>query len=59
MKDGLYEVARNGNGLATCVRLFRFTLAMVKAFLATRCSVDGTTARARQMSQGDAKTLLD
>ena len=58
MADGLGEVARNGNGLATCVRLLRFTPATVKAFPTPCCSVDGATARARQTGQGEATGLL-
>ena len=57
--DGLDEVVRNSNGLATCARLFWFMPAAEKAFLVTCCTIGGTTARARQMSQGDAKALLD
>ena len=59
MKDGLYEVARNGNGLATCVRLFRFTLAVEKAFPAICSTIDRATAQVRQLSQGEATTVLD
>ena len=46
-------------GLATCMGLLRFMLATVKAFPTPCCSVGGATTRARQMSQGEAKALLD
>ena len=59
MTDGLDKVTRNGNGLATCAGLFRFTPAAEKTFLATCYTIVGTTAQARQTSQGDAKALLD
>ena len=59
MIDGLGEVARNDNGLATRAMLFQFTLAAEMMFLATYCTVGGAIARARQMSQGEATTVLD
>ena len=59
MMDGLDEVTRNDNGLATCARLFRFMSAMVKAFPAPYWSVGETAAWVRQTSHGDAKALLN
>ena len=59
MTDGLGEVMRNDNGLATRTRWFQFTPAAEKMFPATCCTVDGTTARVRQMSQGEAIALPD
>ena len=59
MTDGLGEVVRNGNGLATRARWFRFTLATEKMFPATCCTDGRATARARQMSQGEATAVLD
>ena len=59
MTDRLGEVTRNGNGLATRARWFWFTPAAEKTFPMTCCTVDGTIARARQMSQGEATTVLD
>ena len=57
--NGLGEVVRNGNGLATCARWFWFTSAAEKTFPMTSCTVGGATARARQMSQGEAIVVLD
>ena len=59
MTDGLGEVARNGNGLATRARWFRFTPAAEKTFPATYSTVGGATTRERQKSQGEATTVLD
>ena len=59
MTDGLGEVARNGNGLATRARLLRFTPAAEKTFSTTYCTIGEATARARQMSQGEATSMLD
>ena len=57
--DGLGEFVRNGNGLATHVRCFRFTPAVKKMFLATYYTVSRATVWARQMSQGEASAVLD
>ena len=57
--DGLGEVTRNSNSLATRMRWFRFTLAAGKTFPVTCCIVGGATAQARQMSQGEATVVLD
>ena len=59
MTDGLGKVARNGNNLATSARWFWFTPAAEKTFPVTCCTVDGTTAWVRQMSQGEATAVLD
>ena len=59
MTDGLGEVARNGNGLATRARWFWFMPAAEKMFPATCCTVGGATARVRQMSQGEPIAVLN
>ena len=59
MMDGLGEVVRNGNGLATRARLFWFTPAAEKTFPVTYFTISRATARVRQTSQGEATTVLD